>query len=398
MTAPKSVDPAGFLREQLESASPDVLRAMVKTFAEALMSAEADALCGAPYGQRSDERVNSRNGYRTREWDTRAGTVELAVPKLRQGSFFPDWLLQHRRRAEPALVSVVATSYLLGVSTRRVEKLVEQLGVKQLSKSQVSEMAAHLDAQVEAFRNRPLDAAHYTFVWLDALCVKVREHGRTVNVHALVAVGVNADGQREVLGLDVASDEDGAGWLAFLRSLTARGLSGVRLVISDAHRGLVGAVGAALPGAGWQRCRTHYLRNLLAKVPKSAQPWVATMVRTIFDQPDAASVRAQFGRVVEAIEARFPDAATHLDEARDDLLAFTGFPHEIWRQIWSNNPQERLNKEIRRRTDVVGIFPNRAAIVRLVGAVLAERTDEWTEQRRYMGIDMERSDLGRSAK
>jgi putative transposase len=388
MTAPESVDPAGLLREQIESASPDLLRAMVKTFADALMSAEADAACGAGYGQRSPDRVTCRNGYRHREWDTRAGTIELAIPKLRSGSYFPDWLLQHRRRAEQALVSVVATSYLLGVSTRRVEKLVEQLGVAQLSKSQVSEMAQHLDVQVEAFRNRPLDAAHYTFVWMDALTIKVREHGRTVNVHALVAVGVNADGGREVLGLDVASDEDGAGWLAFLRSLTARGLSGVRLVISDAHRGLVSAVGAALPGAAWQRCRTHYLRNLLTKVPKSAQPWVATLVRTVFDQPDADAVRAQFDRVVEAIEAKFPTAAEHLDAARDDLLAFTGFPREIWRQIWSNNPQERLNKEIRRRTDVVGIFPNRAAIIRLVGAVLAEQTDEWTEARRYMGLEL----------
>jgi putative transposase len=237
MTAPKSVDPAGFLRGQLETASPDLLRAMVTTFADALMSAEADAVCGAPYGQRSEERTNQRNGYRAREWDTRAGTIELAIPKLRQGSYFPDWLLQHRRRAEQALVSVVATSYLLGVSTRRVEKLVEQLGVASLSKAQVSEMASYLDAQVEAFRNRPLDAGPYTFVWMDALTVKVREGGRTVNVHALVAVGVNGDGQREVLGLDIASQEDGAGWLGFLRGLTARGLAGVKLVISDAHRG-----------------------------------------------------------------------------------------------------------------------------------------------------------------
>jgi putative transposase len=388
MTARESVDHAGVLREQLESASPDLLRAMVKTFAETLMGAEADAICGAPYGARSDDRVNSRNGYRAREWDTRVGTVELAIPKLRQGSYFPDWLLQYRRRAEQALVSVVATSYLLGVSTRRVEKLVEQLGVASLSKAQVSEMASYLDAQVEAFRTRPLDAGPYTFVWVDALAIKVREGGRTVNVHALVAVGVNADGQREVLGLDIASQEDGAGWLAFLRSLTARGLAGVKLVVSDAHRGLVDAIAATLPGAAWQRCRTHYLRNLLGKVPKSAQPWVATMVRTIFDQPDADAVRAQFGRVVAAIEAKFPDAAMHLDDAREDLLAFAAFPHEVWRQIWSNNPQERLNKEIRRRTDVVGIFPNRAAIIRLVGAVLAEQTDEWTEQRRYMGLEI----------
>jgi putative transposase len=388
MTAPKSVDVGRFLREELGSASPDLLRSMVKTFAEALMSAEADVVCGAEYGQRSDERTNQRNGYRTREWDTRAGSVELAIPKLRHGSYFPDWLLQHRRRAEQALVSVVATAYLLGVSTRRVEKLVEQLGITGLSKSQVSEMAAHLDAQVEAFRNRPLDAGPYTFLALDALVVKVRERGRIVGVHTLVATGVNADGQREVLGLDVTSDEDGAGWLAFLRSLTARGLSGVRLVVSDAHRGLVSAIGAALPGAGWQRCRTHYLRNLLTKVPKSAQPWVATLVRTIFDQPDTDAVRAQYTRTVTTLAERFPDAADHLDEAREELLAFTAFPRDIWRQIWSNNPQERLNKEIRRRTDVVGIFPNRAAIIRLVGAVLAEQTDEWSEGRRYMGLEV----------
>src|SRR3954464_2613830 len=293
---PNSIDLPAFMAEHLARAEPDLLRSMLSTFVQALMSAEADAVCGAAYGERSEERTNSRNGYRPRGWDTRAGTMELAIPKLRTGSYFPDWLLQHRRRAEQAPVSVVATSYLLGVSTRRVEKLVEQLGVASLSKSQVSEMAAHLDAQVEAFRNRPLDAGPYTFVWVDALTIKVREHGRTVNVHALIAVGVNGDGQREVLGVDVSSQEDGAGWLAFLRSLTARGLSGVRLVISDAHRGLVDAIGATLGGAAWQRCRTHYLRNLLTKVPKSAQPWVATMVRPTFDHPDAAAVRDQYSR------------------------------------------------------------------------------------------------------
>jgi putative transposase len=383
-----SVALARMVGENLETASPDLLRAMVETFANALMSAEADAVCGAPYGQPSPERVNRRNGYRAREWDTRAGTVELAVPKLRAGSYYPDWLLERRRRAEQALVSVVATSYLLGVSTRRVEKLVEQLGVKGLSRSQVSEMARHLDAQVEAFRTRPLDAGPYTFVWADALTVKVREAGRTVNVHALLAVGVNADGHREILGLDLASSEDGAGWLAFLRGLVARGLSGVLLVTSDSHAGLVEAIGSALPGAGWQRCRTHYARNLLAKVPKSAQPWVATLLRTVFDQPDAEQVHAQYARVVQALAAKFPTAADHLDQARHDLLAFTAFPREVWRQVWSNNPQERLNKEIRRRTDVVGIFPDRAAVIRLVGAVLAEQNDEWTEQHRYMGLDL----------
>jgi transposase-like protein len=221
--------------------------------ANALMSAQADQLCGAAWGERSTERTNRRNGYRAREWDTRAGTVELAIPKLREGVYFPDWLLTHRRRAEQALVTVVATAYLLGVSTRRVEKLAEQLGIKSLSRSQVSEMATHLDAQVAAFRDRPLDAGPYTFCWVDALTVKVREDGRVVNVHALIATAVNADGHREILGLEVTSGEDGAGWLAFLRGLVARGLSGVQLVISDAHPGLVAAIGSALPGASWQR-------------------------------------------------------------------------------------------------------------------------------------------------
>jgi transposase-like protein len=389
MAAPHSVDPAQLVAELTSaSVSTDVLQAMVTALANAMMSAQADQACGAEYGERSDARTNQRNGYRAREWDTRAGTVELAVPKLRHGSFFPDWLLTHRRRAEQALVTVVATAYLLGVSTRRVEKLAEQLGVKSLSRSQVSEMAAHLDTQVTAFRSRPLDAGPYTFVWVDALTVKVREDGRVVNVHALLATGVNTDGHREILGLDVASAEDGAGWLAFLRGLVARGLSGVQLVVSDAHPGLVSAIGAALPGAGWQRCRTHYLRNLLTRVPKSAQPHVATQVRTIFDQADADAVRAQYDRVVDALAGKYPDAAAHLDDARDELLAFTGYPREIWRQIWSNNPQERLNKEIRRRTDVVGIFPGRDALIRLVGAVLAEQSDEWTEGRRYMSLDI----------
>jgi transposase-like protein len=387
MAAPHSVDPAQ-LAEHLAQASPDVLREMVATMANALMSAQADQLCGAEYGARSPERSNRRNGYRARAWDTRAGTVELAVPKLRQGSYFPEWLLTHRRRAEQALITVVATAYLLGVSTRRVERLAEQLGIKSLSRSQVSDMATHLDTQVSAFRERPLDADPYTFVWVDALTVKVREDGRVVNVHALIATGVNADGHREILGLDVASGEDGAGWLAFLRGLVARGLSGVQLVISDAHPGLVAAIGSALPGASWQRCRTHYLRNLLTRVPKSAQRHVATQVRTVFDQADADAVTAQFDRVVDTLAVKYPDASTHLENAREDLLAFTGYPHEIWRQIWSNNPQERLNKEIRRRTDVVGIFPGRDALIRLVGAVLAEQSDEWTEGRRYMSLDV----------
>ena len=373
--------------ETLASASPDLLRAMIREFAQRMMDADVEVACNAGYGEVSPDRVNSRNGYRRREWDTRAGTIELAIPKLRAGSYFPAFL-EHRRRAERALASVVATSYLLGVSTRRVEKLAASLGVVGLSKSQVSAMAAELDELVGGFRSRPLDGGPYTFIWIDALTQKVREGGRTVNVHCLIATGVNAAGYREILGIDVTSSEDGAGWLAFLRGLVARGLSGVQLVISDDHAGLVNAIAAVLPGAAWQRCRTHYHRNLLTRVPKSAQPWVSTLVRTIFEQPDADSVQAQHGQAVAALEAKLPQAAAHLDQARDDILAFTAFPREVWRQIWSNNPQERLNKEIRRRTDVVGIFPGRDAIIRLVGAVLAEQNDEWTESRRYMGLEI----------
>jgi putative transposase len=383
-----TMDVSGWLRKQLEDASPDLLRAMVKDFAEALMGAEVDALCGAGYGERALERVNRRNGYRERPWDTRVGSIELAVPKLREGSYFPEWLLQPRRRAEQALVSVVADAYLAGVSTRRVEKLVQQLGIDRMSKSQVSRLARALDQVVEDFRTRPLDGGPYPYVTLDALVVKCREGGRIVNVCVVHAVAVNRDGFRESLGLDVVTAEDGAAWLAFLRSLVARGLSGVKLVSSDAHPGLVDAIAATLPGSGWQRCRTHFMRNLLTRVPKSAQSFVATMVRTIFAQPDVATVHEQQHRIVEQLQARFPQAAALLDEAAPDLLAFVAHPKEHWRQLWSNNSLERLNKEIRRRTDVVGIFPDRAAIVRLVGAVLAEQHDEWAvASRRYMSVE-----------
>jgi transposase-like protein len=388
MAAGPSIDVSGWLHEQLAQASPDLLRAMVTTFAEALMGAEADAICGAGYGERSQDRRNTRNGYRRRDWDTRAGSIDLAIPKLRQGSYFPDWLLERRRRAEAALVTVVATSYLLGVSTRRMEKLVATLGIDRLSKSQVSEMARELDVAVEAFRTRPLDAGPYTFVAADALVLKVREGGRIVNVHALLATGVNAEGFREILGLHVTTGEDGAGWLAFFRDLTARGLSGVALVTSDAHRGLTEAIGATLPGASWQRCRTHYAANLMSATPKSAWGWVRALLHSVYDQPDAESVCAQFDRVLDALGEKLPAVAAHLDAARADILAFTSFPKAIWRQIWSNNPQERLNREIRRRTDVVGIFPGRDALIRLVGAVLAEQHDEWTEMRRYIGLDI----------
>ena len=381
-------DVVAWMREQLQAAHPDLLREMLSSFVQELMGAEAQQLCGAEYGERSSERVNSRNGYREREWDTRVGTIDLAVPKLRQGTYFPSWLLEPRRRAERAMVTVIAQAYLAGVSTRRVEGLVQTLGIERLSKSQVSVMAKSLDRMVEDFRNRPLDAGPYTYVWIDALTQRCREGGRVVNVCTAIATGVNADGYREILGVDVFTAEDGAAWTSFLRGLVARGLAGVRLIISDDHLGLKQAIAAVLPGAGWQRCRVHFVRNLLTRVPKSAGTLVATLVRSIFAQPDHAAVWAQHARMVEQLEERFPEAAALLAEAGPDVLAFATFPREHWRQIWSNNPQERLNKEVRRRTDVVGIFPDRAAIVRLVGAVLAEQHDEWTvASRRYLSAE-----------
>ena len=389
MTVKPSIDPARLLEEQLAQASPDLLRELLTTFINTLMSAESDAVCGAAYGATSPDRTNRRNGYRAREFDTRAGTLELAIPKLRQETYFPEWLLERRKRAERALTSVVATCYLLGVSTRRMDKLVQSLGITTLSKSQVSEMAKDLDAHVEEFRTRRLDdAGPFTFVAADALVLKVREGGRVVGVHTLVATGINADGHREILGLHITTSEDGAGWLAFFRDLVARGLAGVKLVTSDAHAGLVAAITATLAGAAWQRCRTHYAANLMSATPKSSWPWVKALLHSIYDQPDAEAVHAQFDRVVDALSEKLPAVAEHLDTARADILAFTAFPKEIWRQIWSNNPNERLNREIRRRTDVVGIFPDRSSIIRLVGAVLAEQHDEWAEGRRYLGIDI----------
>jgi len=382
-----TMDPVAWLRKHLDEDGSDLLREMIKAFAEQLMDAEAQGLCGAGYGESSPERVNFRNGYRPRELDTRAGTIELAIPKLRRGSYFPEWLLEPRRRAEQALTQVVCQCYVEGVSTRRVDDIVKTLGIEGISRSQVSRLAKALDATVEAFRSRPLDAGPYTYVWLDALTQKVREGGRIVNVACVVATGVNANGNREVLGVDVITTEDGAGWLAFLRSLVARGLTGVQLVVSDAHEGLKGAIEAVLTGAAWQRCRTHAMRNLMTKVPKASQSMVATLVRTIFEQPDGEQVWAQHARVTAQLESRFPDVAAMLTDMAPDLLAFTGFPVEHWSAIRSNNPQERLNKELRRRTDVVGIFPNRAAVIRLVGAVLAEQHDEWAVARRYMSAE-----------
>ena len=389
MTAPHIVDPSGLLVEALTDASPDLMRNLLQTMINALLSADADAVVGAEWGKPSPDRIAQRNGYRSRALDTRVGTLDVQIPKLRQGTYFPDWLLERRKRAETALITVVADCYLAGVSTRRMDKLVKTLGIHSLSKSQVSRMAAELDEHVEQFRHRPLDAAGpFTFVAADALTMKVREGGRVINAVVLIATGVNADGRREVLGLRVATSETGAAWNSFFADLVARGLSGVRLVTSDAHAGLVEAIAANLPGAAWQRCRTHYAANLMSVTPKSLWPAVKAMLHSVYDQPDAKAVHAQFERLLDYVEPKLPDAHEHLDAARADILAFTGFPAAVWQQIWSNNPNERLNREIRRRTDSVGIFPNRDAITRLVGAVLAEQTDEWAEGRRYLGLDV----------
>mgnify|MGYP002661685876 CR=1 FL=1 len=389
MTAPHIVDPARLLGQALGDASPDLMRHLLAPVINALLSAEADAVRGAEWGQQSADRVTQRNGYRNRELDTRVGTVDVAIPKLRQGTYFPEWLLERRKRAETALITVVADCYLAGVSTRRMDKLVKTLGIHSLSKSQVSRMAAELDEHVEQFRHRPLDeAGPFTFVAADALTMKVREGGRVINAVVLVATGVNGDGRREVLGMQVATSETGPAWNSFFADLVARGLAGVRLVTSDAHRGLVEAIAANLPGAAWQRCRTHYAANLMSVTPKTYWPAVKAMLHSVYDQPDGPSVHAQFERLLDYVEEKLPAAHEHLDAARADILAFTGFPEALWQQIWSNNPNERLNREIRRRTDSVGIFPNRDAIIRLVGAVLAEQTDEWAEGRRYLGLDL----------
>jgi len=326
--------------------------------------------------------------YRHRPWDTRVGSIDLAIPKLREGTYRPDWLLVPRRRAEQALVAVIGQAYVEGVSTRRVDDLVRAMGIDGISKSEVSRMAAELDTKVTEFRERPLDAGPYRYLWIDALTQRVREGGRVVNVSAVIATAVNAEGRREIIGFDIVTTEDTAAWTAFLRSLVARGLTGVELVISDAHGGIKAAIAAVMGDASWQRCRTHFMANLATKVPKTSWPMIATLVRSIFEQPDRDATWEQLGDVVDKLTvAGFGDIAVVVLDAAEDILAFSAFPVEHWPKIRSNNPQERLNKEIRRRTDVVGIFPNRAAVIRLLGALLAEQTDEWAIAKRYMSAE-----------
>ncbi|HZQ38951.1 MAG TPA: IS256 family transposase [Dehalococcoidia bacterium] len=359
----------------------DFLREGVRLFLQELMEAEVSAQIGAGRYERSAERTTQRNGSRSRLYDTRVGTIDLAIPKLRQGSYFPSWL-DARRRGEQALVSVVAEAYVQGVSTRKVEALVQQLGIAGLSKSEVSRMADSLSEQGRLFRERRLDAA-YPYLWLDARYEHVREDGHVRSLAVVVAYGVRADGVREVLGVDVGLSEHVALWRVFLQSLVGRGVSGVQLVISDAHAGLKQAIQEVFVGTSWQRCRVHFLRNVLAVVPKSAQAMVAATVRSIFEQESAGAARRQLRQVCTTLADRFPKVVALLDEAEEEILPFYTFPQAHWRQIYSTNPLERLNKELKRRSAVVGIFPNRDAVLRLFSALLAEQTDEWLVGRHY---------------
>ncbi len=370
------------VRKAIADGDVDFLREGVRALAQAVMEAEVTELTGAAHGERDPEhRLTYRNGYRERRWDTRVGTVELAVPRVRDGSYFPS-LLEPRRRAERAMLAVVQEAYLGGVSTRRVDDLVRALGIENVSRSEVSRICAALDTEVAAFRGRPLAEA-YPYVWFDATYLKVREAGRVVSMAALVAIGVAGTGERRVLGLELAAGlDEGSAWPRFVRSLVERGLHGVRLVISDDHGGLVKAIREQLLGSAWQRCRVHLTRNAQDLVPRSARSMVASAIRAVFEQPDGRSARVQLDSVIDGLRPRYPRVADLLTDAEPDLLAHFAFPESHRPQIRSTNPLERLNKEIKRRTAVVGIFPNRAAVIRLVGMILAEQDDEWQDGRR----------------
>ena len=372
------------LRKATESGDVDVLREGVRILAQAVMEAEVSGLTGLPKGERDPEhRLTHRNGYRDRRWDTRVGTIDLAIPRVRDGSYFPS-LLEPRRRAERALLAVVQEAYVSGVSTRRVDDLVRALGIEGISRSEVSRICAALDAEVEAFRSRSLAGEAYPYLWLDATYVKVREGGRVVSMALLVATGVALTRARRVLGLELSPGHDeGSAWPRFVRSLVERGLSGVRLVISDDHAGLVKAIDEQFLGAAWQRCRVHLTRNAQDLVPRSARSMVASAIRMVIEQPSGMSAREQLDRVIDSLRPRFPAVAELLTRAEPGLLAHFDFPEPHRRQIRSTNPLERLNKEIKRRTGVVGIFPTRASVLRLVGMILAEQDDEWQDGRRY---------------
>jgi len=364
----------------------DRVRQAAETVYQALIEAELTDTIGAALHERTEHRTNLRNGHRTRILSTTAGDLELRIPKLRSGSFYPS-LLERRRRVDQALFAVVMEAYLHGVSTRKVDDLVKALGADTgISKSEVSRICADLDTEVGGFRDRSLAEQQFPYVFLDATYCKARVNHRVVSQAVVIATGVRADGWREVLGFAVGDSEDGAFWTAFLRSLKARGLGGVQLVISDAHTGLKQAISAVLLGAAWQRCRVHFLRNVLAQVPKGSAEMVAAAIRTIFAQPDAAHVREQLGVIAGMLGRQSVKVETMLRDAAEDLLAFTSFPSAHWKKIWSTNPLERLNKEVKRRTDVVGVFPNPEALLRLAGAVLVEAHDEWqATDRRYLG-------------
>ena len=374
------------LRALIEkSPDADLLREMIGFAAQRLMELEVEGLTGAAYGEKSPERLAQRNGYRERSWETRAGTVELRIPKLRKGSYFPGFL-EPRRMAEKALTAVVQEAYVHGVSTRSVDDLVQAMGMSGISKSQVGRLCAEIDEKVKAFLARPIEG-DWPYLWIDATYVKVRQNGRIVSVAVIVAVGVNSDGRREVLGMDIGPSEAETFWTAFLRKLARRGLRGVKLVISDAHEGIKGAVSKVL-NATWQRCRVHFMRNALAHAGKSGRRVVSAFIGTAFAQDDAEAARLQWRRVADQLRPKLPKLAGFLDEAETDVLAYMSFPVAHRAKLHSTNPIERLNGEIKRRTEVVGIFPNEDAIVRLVGAILLEQNDEWAVQRaRYMSLE-----------
>jgi putative transposase len=380
------MDLTAFVGKLLEEQDGDVLREGIRVLSQALMESEVAGLIGAERHERTGDRTAYRNGSRTRTWDTRVGTIELAIPKVRPGTYFPS-MLQPRRRAEHALLAVIQEAYVHGISTRKVDDLVKALGLDGISKSEVSRIVGELDPIIAAFRTRPLTGEH-RYLWLDATYHKVRVDGRVISQATVVAIGITSEGDRQVLGVDVGPSEERAFWTAFLRSLVKRGLTGVRLVISDAHEGLKQAITTVLSSATWQRCRVHFMRNLLATVPHSTREAIAAIVRTIFAQPDHASALSQLRKVADGLRPRFPRAATLLEEAAEDILAYRHLPVEHQRQLHSTNPLERLNKEIKRRSNVVGIFPNPAAVIRLVGAVLLEQDDEWAvAERRYFSAE-----------